>query len=361
MLKYLCGFFSFLSLFAQLMELNPSFLFKVLVLICCSKCFHILVTDGSWKCFSQQMSFLQWLFGFFNCFIFHFRSQPCKRGWSLRILAPQTLVCMRMRIWTRRSALNQKQNWITPAGTQTEMYFLIVAYVWLYCNAEFCIFILSVEKLAFFKYFKLLKSSAPDRYVLMMVPHYPSREILLKKAKMKAKKKPRRRSDSSGGYTLSDIIQSPPAAGRLQTQTQVIWFWNTSASGCWWVICYNYTVFPLSGLTAPSEVRQGELYRVSAGAAHIWFWGQLHGSGQSQRHSITHLSWQSWGKYLKFNETDMHTGCCQCIIKKISKQIFNLCLLWFFGIYMDRWIWYYRSQEKLSFIICRMKRLSVRG
>lgn len=40
-----------------------------------------------------------------------------------------------------------------------------------------------------------------------------SREILLKKAKIKAKKKPRRRSDSSGGYTLSDIIQSPPAAG----------------------------------------------------------------------------------------------------------------------------------------------------
>ncbi|XP_061107075.1 inhibitor of Bruton tyrosine kinase [Conger conger] len=37
-----------------------------------------------------------------------------------------------------------------------------------------------------------------------------SRETLLKKAKMKAKRKPRRRSDSSGGYTLSDIIQSPP-------------------------------------------------------------------------------------------------------------------------------------------------------
>uniref|UniRef100_A0AAQ5YCA8 BTB domain-containing protein n=1 Tax=Amphiprion ocellaris TaxID=80972 RepID=A0AAQ5YCA8_AMPOC len=33
------------------------------------------------------------------------------------------------------------------------------------------------------------------------------REILLKKAKMKAKKKPRRRSDSSGGYTLSEVIQ----------------------------------------------------------------------------------------------------------------------------------------------------------
>lgn len=38
------------------------------------------------------------------------------------------------------------------------------------------------------------------------------RDILLKKAKIKAKKKPRRRSDSSGGYTLSDIIHSPPSA-----------------------------------------------------------------------------------------------------------------------------------------------------
>ncbi|XP_013923033.1 PREDICTED: inhibitor of Bruton tyrosine kinase isoform X4 [Thamnophis sirtalis] len=35
-------------------------------------------------------------------------------------------------------------------------------------------------------------------------------EALLKKAKAKAKKKPRRRSDSSGGYNLSDIIQNPP-------------------------------------------------------------------------------------------------------------------------------------------------------
>nr|XP_019946672.1 PREDICTED: inhibitor of Bruton tyrosine kinase [Paralichthys olivaceus] len=39
---------------------------------------------------------------------------------------------------------------------------------------------------------------------------HSTRDVLLKKAKMKAKKKPRRRSDSSGGYTLSDIIQSPP-------------------------------------------------------------------------------------------------------------------------------------------------------
>lgn len=37
-----------------------------------------------------------------------------------------------------------------------------------------------------------------------------SSESLLKKAKMRAKRKPRRRSDSSGGYNLSDIIQSSP-------------------------------------------------------------------------------------------------------------------------------------------------------
>ncbi|XP_078068592.1 inhibitor of Bruton tyrosine kinase isoform X2 [Mustelus asterias] len=38
-----------------------------------------------------------------------------------------------------------------------------------------------------------------------------SREMLIKKAKVKAKKKQRRRSDSSGGYHLSDLIQSPTA------------------------------------------------------------------------------------------------------------------------------------------------------
>ncbi|XP_053143059.1 inhibitor of Bruton tyrosine kinase isoform X2 [Hemicordylus capensis] len=41
-----------------------------------------------------------------------------------------------------------------------------------------------------------------------------TQEALLKKAK--AKKKPRRRSDSSGGYNLSDIIQSPPLTGILK-------------------------------------------------------------------------------------------------------------------------------------------------
>uniref|UniRef100_A0A6J0TZD0 Inhibitor of Bruton tyrosine kinase isoform X1 n=1 Tax=Pogona vitticeps TaxID=103695 RepID=A0A6J0TZD0_9SAUR len=45
---------------------------------------------------------------------------------------------------------------------------------------------------------------------------HSSQEALLKKAKAKAKKKPRRRSDSSGGYNLSDIIQSPPSTGILK-------------------------------------------------------------------------------------------------------------------------------------------------
>ncbi|XP_058422699.1 inhibitor of Bruton tyrosine kinase isoform X8 [Diceros bicornis minor] len=42
-------------------------------------------------------------------------------------------------------------------------------------------------------------------------------ENMLKKAKTKAKRKPRKRSDSSGGYNLSDIIQSPPSTGLLKS------------------------------------------------------------------------------------------------------------------------------------------------
>ncbi|XP_044102596.1 inhibitor of Bruton tyrosine kinase isoform X3 [Neovison vison] len=42
-------------------------------------------------------------------------------------------------------------------------------------------------------------------------------ESLFKKAKTKAKKKPRKRSDSSGGYNLSDVIQSPPSTGLLKS------------------------------------------------------------------------------------------------------------------------------------------------
>nr|XP_004660449.2 inhibitor of Bruton tyrosine kinase isoform X1 [Jaculus jaculus] len=42
-------------------------------------------------------------------------------------------------------------------------------------------------------------------------------ETMFKKAKTKARKKPRKRSDSSGGYNLSDIIQSPPSTGLLKS------------------------------------------------------------------------------------------------------------------------------------------------
>ncbi|XP_007903246.1 inhibitor of Bruton tyrosine kinase isoform X2 [Callorhinchus milii] len=44
----------------------------------------------------------------------------------------------------------------------------------------------------------------------------PSKDSLLKKAKAKAKKKLRRRSDSSGGYHLSDLIQSPTSTDSLR-------------------------------------------------------------------------------------------------------------------------------------------------
>uniref|UniRef100_A0A4W4HB15 BTB domain-containing protein n=1 Tax=Electrophorus electricus TaxID=8005 RepID=A0A4W4HB15_ELEEL len=55
--------------------------------------------------------------------------------------------------------------------------------------------------------------NAPDlsayEDIIVILPNFFS-ESLLKKAKMKAKRKPRRRSNSSGGYNLSDIIQSSP-------------------------------------------------------------------------------------------------------------------------------------------------------
>lgn len=44
-----------------------------------------------------------------------------------------------------------------------------------------------------------------------------SSETVFKKAKTRAKKKPRKRSDSSGGYNLSDVIQSPPSTGLLKS------------------------------------------------------------------------------------------------------------------------------------------------
>uniref|UniRef100_A0A8C5PWA2 Inhibitor of Bruton tyrosine kinase n=1 Tax=Leptobrachium leishanense TaxID=445787 RepID=A0A8C5PWA2_9ANUR len=45
-----------------------------------------------------------------------------------------------------------------------------------------------------------------------------TQDSVFKKAKAKAKKKPRKRSDSSGGYNLSDIIQSPPSTGFFKSE-----------------------------------------------------------------------------------------------------------------------------------------------
>ncbi|XP_015425776.1 PREDICTED: inhibitor of Bruton tyrosine kinase isoform X3 [Myotis davidii] len=45
-------------------------------------------------------------------------------------------------------------------------------------------------------------------------------ESIFKKAKTKAKKKPRKRSDSSGGYNLSDIIQSLPSTELLTSDSE---------------------------------------------------------------------------------------------------------------------------------------------
>ncbi|XP_013804423.1 inhibitor of Bruton tyrosine kinase isoform X3 [Apteryx mantelli] len=47
-----------------------------------------------------------------------------------------------------------------------------------------------------------------------------SQEALFKRAKNKAKKKPRKRSDSSGGYNLSDIIQSPASTELLTSDSE---------------------------------------------------------------------------------------------------------------------------------------------
>ncbi|KAM4772213.1 inhibitor of Bruton tyrosine kinase [Rhinophrynus dorsalis] len=43
-----------------------------------------------------------------------------------------------------------------------------------------------------------------------------TQEALMKKAKTKNRRKPRKRLDSSGGYNLSDVIQSPPSAGFMK-------------------------------------------------------------------------------------------------------------------------------------------------
>uniref|UniRef100_A0A8C0KPQ7 Inhibitor of Bruton tyrosine kinase n=1 Tax=Canis lupus dingo TaxID=286419 RepID=A0A8C0KPQ7_CANLU len=62
-----------------------------------------------------------------------------------------------------------------------------------------------------------LKLSCLQFIGLNMAALLEARESMFKKAKTKAKKKPRKRSDSSGGYNLSDVIQSPPSTGLLKS------------------------------------------------------------------------------------------------------------------------------------------------
>ncbi|KAF3831726.1 hypothetical protein GH733_000538 [Mirounga leonina] len=62
-----------------------------------------------------------------------------------------------------------------------------------------------------------LKLSCLQFIGLNMASLLEARESMFKKAKTKAKKKSRKRSDSSGGYNLSDVIQSPPSTGLLKS------------------------------------------------------------------------------------------------------------------------------------------------
>ncbi|KAM9317281.1 inhibitor of Bruton tyrosine kinase [Gastrophryne carolinensis] len=58
-----------------------------------------------------------------------------------------------------------------------------------------------------------LMSTREDSYTEQSTP-----EALFKKAKSKAKRKPRKRSDSSGGYNLSDVIQSSPSTELFKSE-----------------------------------------------------------------------------------------------------------------------------------------------
>lgn len=83
--------------------------------------------------------------------------------------------------------------------------------------------------ICFSRFFKL---SPVFRWTIFTYPHFEVEfslssfycsAYLLKKAKVRAKRKPRRRTDSSGGYNLSEVIksspvdvtQSPPIPGKL--------------------------------------------------------------------------------------------------------------------------------------------------
>lgn len=63
-----------------------------------------------------------------------------------------------------------------------------------------------------------LDTEATENFVFLKeeeITDQTSQELLLRKAKSKVKRKQRRRSDSSGGYNVSDIIQSPSCRGLM--------------------------------------------------------------------------------------------------------------------------------------------------
>lgn len=78
---------------------------------------------------------------------------------------------------------------------------------------------------------------------------------MFKKTKTKAKKKPRKRSDSSGGYNLSDIIQSPPSAGQWNLFEGVFSdvIFHDSIPYLIHLTCVEYQYMPFAGSTEPDN------------------------------------------------------------------------------------------------------------
>ena len=139
----------------------------------------------------------------------------------------------------------------------------------------------------------------------MVVPHYPPREILLKKAKMKAKKKPRRRSDSSGGYTLSDIIQSPPAAGILKQNMLHLFDATLPPPPTFFIICCHIHQL-LSEVLSCCWVILRNTHRLSSQWSRRAWWSQAGPTQQSPCRSCSHPTQRAATWALAVPETCSH-------------------------------------------------------
>lgn len=129
------------------------------------------INYDSCKALDWYKSFISW------CDFFRF--QPCRDGISLLISVPLIWVPMRTWAWIQPPAVKPALNRSSPASMSVTAHCGVWPHLVIQCSV--------VTLLSF------LFSDG-----------------LLKKTKVKAKKKPRRRLDSSGGYNLSDIIQSSP-------------------------------------------------------------------------------------------------------------------------------------------------------